>query len=334
MQNVLFVLGGLLLGTAAIAFTAVAWTTFGVAGRAAILGVVTLIALALPLVALMRKLRATAETFVAIGLLLVILDGYAAWTVNLANVQSIPSSRYTGLVLAVTAAVALTYRAFTRLVGPSFAALLTVQPVIFLVIEPAGPNAAGVSLMASAVAAVNAAVLWRLLAAERPESGKLPATRYALAGLAGSFDTVWIVTAGTVALFAEFASGSVTGRVQAGAATVVAAVVLVAGTLVARQRDLTRLAGATLVIAVAVAGGFLIVAVRPGHAIPAHLGPDRHHRGRGRGVGPGGAGGGPAGSPHRRRWSWRARSARWWRCCPSPRPRSPSATRAWPGRPR
>jgi hypothetical protein len=46
----------------------------------------------------------------------------------------------------------------------------------------------------------------------------------------------------------------------------VAAVVLVAGTLVARQRDLTRLAGATLVIAVAVAGGFLIVAVRPGHA--------------------------------------------------------------------
>ena len=266
VQNVLFVLGGLLLGTAAIAFTAVAWTTFGVAGRAAILGVVTLIALALPLVALMRKLRATAETFVAIGLLLVILDGYAAWSVNLANVQSIPSSRYTGLVLAVTAAVALTYRAFTRLVGPSFAALLTVQPVIFLVIEPAGPNAAGVSLMASAVAAVNATVLWRLLAAERPDSGKLPATRYALAGLGWVFYTVWIVTAGAVALVAEFASGSVTGRVQAGVATVVAAVVLVAGTLVARQRDLTRLAGATLVIAVAVAGGFLIVAVRPGHA--------------------------------------------------------------------
>ena len=130
-----------LLGTAAIAFTAVAWTTFGVVGRAAILGVVTLIALALPLVALLRKLRATAETFVAIGLLLVILDGYAAWSVNLADVQSIPSSRYSGIVLAVTAAVALAYRAFSHLVGPSFAALLTVQPVIFLVVEPANADA-------------------------------------------------------------------------------------------------------------------------------------------------------------------------------------------------
>jgi len=266
VQNVLFVLGGVLLGTAAIAFTAVAWTTFGVVGRAAILGVVTLIALALPLVALMRKLRATAETFVAIGLLLVILDGYAAWSVNLANVQSIPSSRYTGIVLAVTAAVALVYRAFSRLVGPSFAALLTVQPVIFLVVEPARPNAAGVSLMASAVAAVNAAVLWRVLTAERPEGGKLPPARYALAGLGWVFFTVWTVTAGLVGLVAEFATGSVTGRVQAGAAIVVAGLVLVAGTLVARQRDLTRLAGATLVLAVAVAAGFLVVTVWPGHA--------------------------------------------------------------------
>src|SRR5690349_2681713 len=43
VQNVLFILGGLLLGTAAIAFTAVAWATFGVTGRAVILAVVTLI---------------------------------------------------------------------------------------------------------------------------------------------------------------------------------------------------------------------------------------------------------------------------------------------------
>jgi hypothetical protein len=169
-------------------------------------------------------------------------------------------------VLAVTAAVALVYRAFSRLVGPSFAALLTVQPVIFLVVEPARPNAAGVSLMASAVAAVNAAVLWRVLTAERPEGGKLPPARYALAGLGWVFFTVWTVTAGLVGLVAEFATGSVTGRVQAGAAIVVAGLVLVAGTLVARQRDLTRLAGATLVLAVAVAAGFLVVTVWPGHA--------------------------------------------------------------------
>src|SRR5262245_21360776 len=38
VQNVLFILGGLLLGIAAIVFTAVAWATFGVGGRATILG--------------------------------------------------------------------------------------------------------------------------------------------------------------------------------------------------------------------------------------------------------------------------------------------------------
>ena len=52
VQNLLFVLGGILLGTAAIVFTAVAWTTFGVEGRATILAVFTLIALALPFIAL------------------------------------------------------------------------------------------------------------------------------------------------------------------------------------------------------------------------------------------------------------------------------------------
>ena len=86
----LFILGGLLLGSAAIVFTAVAWTTFGVAGRAVILAVVTGLALAVPLLALRRRLTATAETFAALGLLLVLLDGYAAWKVNLFGVTAIP----------------------------------------------------------------------------------------------------------------------------------------------------------------------------------------------------------------------------------------------------
>ena len=33
-----------------------------------------------------RSLTATAETFAAVGLLLVLLDGYAAWSVNLFGV--------------------------------------------------------------------------------------------------------------------------------------------------------------------------------------------------------------------------------------------------------
>src|SRR5215467_4581265 len=45
VQNLLFVLGGILLGIGAIVFTAVAWATYGVPGRAAVLGVATVIAL-------------------------------------------------------------------------------------------------------------------------------------------------------------------------------------------------------------------------------------------------------------------------------------------------
>ncbi|NGM13766.1 hypothetical protein ENC19_14365 [Verrucosispora sp. CWR15] len=83
MQGLLFVLGGLLLGTAATVFTAVAWASVGVAGRAVILLAFTALLLAVPLVARWRGLRGTAETFAAVGLLLVLLDGYAAWTVDL-----------------------------------------------------------------------------------------------------------------------------------------------------------------------------------------------------------------------------------------------------------
>ncbi|GAB3954494.1 hypothetical protein GCM10027614_61680 [Micromonospora vulcania] len=98
VQGLLFVLGGLLLGTAAVVFTAVAWAAVGVGGRAVILAAVTALALAVPLLAVRRGLRGTAETFAAVGLLLVVLDGYAAWSVNLAGVTDWPGTRYAALV--------------------------------------------------------------------------------------------------------------------------------------------------------------------------------------------------------------------------------------------
>ena len=92
VQGLLFVLGGLLLGTAAVVFTAVAWAAVGVGGRALILAAFTALALAVPLVAVRRGLRGTAETFAAVGLLLVVLDGYAAWSVDLVGVAGWPGS--------------------------------------------------------------------------------------------------------------------------------------------------------------------------------------------------------------------------------------------------
>ncbi|MFG3576423.1 SCO7613 C-terminal domain-containing membrane protein [Micromonospora chersina] len=152
VQSLLFVLGGLLLGTAAVVFTAVAWAAFGVAGRALILLAFTALALAAPLVARARGLRGTAETFAAVGLLLVLLDGYAAWSVDLFGVAGWPGSRYAALVGGIGAAVAAGYARLSRLTVPWFAALLTAQPVLPLAAVAAEPSAAGWALVLTALA--------------------------------------------------------------------------------------------------------------------------------------------------------------------------------------
>ncbi|WP_330465495.1 SCO7613 C-terminal domain-containing membrane protein [Micromonospora zamorensis] len=159
VQGLLFVLGGLLLGTAAVVFTAVAWAAVGVGGRASILAALTALALAVPLLAVRRGLRGTAETFAAVGLLLVVLDGYAAWSVDLAGVAGWPGSRYAALVGGASAAVAVAYGRWSGLTGPWFAALLAAQPVLPLLAVGAEPGAAGWSLVLLGVALVNLAVL-------------------------------------------------------------------------------------------------------------------------------------------------------------------------------
>ncbi|MGC4849626.1 SCO7613 C-terminal domain-containing membrane protein [Micromonospora sp. DT15] len=159
VQGLLFVLGGLLLGTAAVVFTAVAWAAVGVAGRALILAAFTALALGVPLLAVRRGLRGTAETFAAVGLLLVVLDGYAAWSVDLAGVAGWPGSRYAALVGGASAAVAVAYGRWSGLTGPWFAALVAAQPALPLLAAEAGLGAAGWALVLLGVASLNLAVL-------------------------------------------------------------------------------------------------------------------------------------------------------------------------------
>ncbi|MGC4853916.1 SCO7613 C-terminal domain-containing membrane protein [Micromonospora sp. DT4] len=159
VQGLLFVLGGLLLGTAAVVFTAVAWAAVGVGGRALILAAVTTLVLAGPLLAVRRGLRGTAETFAAVGLVLVLLDGYAAWSVDLAGVTDWPGTRYAALVGGAGAAVAVAYGRLSGLAGPWFAALVVGQPVLPLLAVEAEPGAAGWALAPLGVALLGVALL-------------------------------------------------------------------------------------------------------------------------------------------------------------------------------
>lgn len=159
VQGLLFVLGGLLLGTAAVVFTAVAWAAVGVGGRAAILAAVTALVLAIPLLVVRRGLRGTAETFAAVGLLLVLLDGYAAWSVNLGGVTGWPGTRYAALVGGISAAVAVAYGRLSGLVGPWFTALVAAQPVLPLLAVEAEVGASGWALVLLGVALLDLVVL-------------------------------------------------------------------------------------------------------------------------------------------------------------------------------
>jgi hypothetical protein len=127
-QNTQLTLGAILLGIAAIVIAGVYYTTAS-GGRAAVLGVATTIFLGLPLL-LTGKLFATAETIASIGLLLVLLDGYTAYTADLAGVRALNPPLYAAILFALVTGVAGAYRFATHLRAPQFAALLTVQPLL------------------------------------------------------------------------------------------------------------------------------------------------------------------------------------------------------------
>ena len=163
VQNLLFVLGAVLLGIAAIVFTVVAWTSYGVGGRAAILGGATLIAFAIPVVAVRRRLTATAETFTAIALLLLTLDGYGLWALNVGGAaHSLAGTTYAGGVAAVVAGVAAGFGRALRLTGPRFVAIIAAQPALPLVLASHRGSASAAAIFFAAVASADMAVIvWR-----------------------------------------------------------------------------------------------------------------------------------------------------------------------------
>ncbi|WP_412180790.1 SCO7613 C-terminal domain-containing membrane protein [Streptomyces sp. ADMS] len=101
VQNVLLLLGGVLLTIAAMVFTLVSWGHLGITGRALVLGAVTLAALATPVVLLKRGLRSTAESVAGLGLALTVLDAYALHTAALAGTDGTGYSAVAAAVLAV-----------------------------------------------------------------------------------------------------------------------------------------------------------------------------------------------------------------------------------------
>jgi hypothetical protein len=164
-QTVLLGLGGLLLAGAAVVLTMIAFATVGGIGRIVVLSLVIAVALALPIVLVRRNLAETAETVAAVALLLVLLDGYVAWTLRLFGGSSFSMTTYFGLVCLGTAVISVGYHATSHLIAPRFATMLVLQPVLPLLAFNYLHTSTGWALMLAGVAVIDlgfGAGWWRL----------------------------------------------------------------------------------------------------------------------------------------------------------------------------
>ncbi|MCX4760658.1 hypothetical protein OG562_06685 [Streptomyces sp. NBC_01275] len=156
VQNVLLLLGGILLTVAAMVFTLVSWGHLGIVGRSLVLGAVTLAVLGAPVALLRRGLRSTAESVAGLGLALTALDAFALHEVAF---RAADSTTYVATCATALAALWTAYgTAFGGLRLPRPAGLLIAQlPLpLWVVAAGGGPYAvtAGVLLTAAADAAV------------------------------------------------------------------------------------------------------------------------------------------------------------------------------------
>lgn len=161
VQNTLLTLGAILVGAAAIAFTVFAWGQFSIAGRGAILTVLSLLVLGTPILLSRRDLRATAETLVVVGMLLLALDAYAAWRAVLDDTlpTSINAYIYSALAAGAIVVVAVLYRLGSPLLAPRLVAIAVAHAIPPLLALGISRTPLSLTLACLAVAAYDVAIL-------------------------------------------------------------------------------------------------------------------------------------------------------------------------------
>ncbi|MFI2351426.1 SCO7613 C-terminal domain-containing membrane protein [Streptomyces sp. NPDC019443] len=255
VQNLLLTLGGILLTIAAIAFTLVSWGHLGIGGRSAVLGAVTVAALAAPVALLRRRLASTAEAVAGLGLVLMVLDAYALHRVAL------PDTGGLGYAAFASAALAALWSAY----GLSLDRLRTPLPVAVLTTQLPLP------LWALTASAGAPPMEWALLAtAALDVVVALSAKR---AGVRGIAATAAAATGGSALLIGGWQSVTAAGP----SAAVAPAALLLAAAGVALFAALRSPAAATAasvvagLAAIAAVGGVARAAVPQGWSVLGYL---------------------------------------------------------------
>jgi hypothetical protein len=256
MQNVPLALGGLLLFVAAVVLAAYL-DVLGPQLRALVLSTLTLLGLLLPVPIARRGLAATADTAAAVGLAMLLVDGWTLWDAGV--VAGLGTRPFAALVCLVTAVVAAAYRPVVTLRAPKFVAVAALQPVLPLLAWQALPGAYGRATIFAAVAFTDLLIVLWLRAAEDP-TPFLPA-------LAWGLYTAALLLAAALSLWALSGAQTARAAVSAAAAVLVTAAVGLAGGLSTRRWPLPDIAAGGLVLAFVAAVGRLGSVLLPGRGL-------------------------------------------------------------------
>lgn len=259
VQNALLVLGGVLLTLAAAVFTLVSWGQMGIAGRALVLGAVTLATLAAPAALLKRGLRSTAESVAGLGLALTVLDAYALHAAALSGTDG------TGYAAAASAVLAAVWAAYGLL--PATAALRLPLPCALAAAQ--SPLLLG-ALAADASAYVITAALLVTAGFDAVAVVRLPAGAVRITAVVGACGMGgWgVLGAGWLSLSA----GGPGAAARAGALLLLAAAIALAAALRGPgTRHALGLATTSGLLVVAALGGVARSGVPSQWAVAAHL---------------------------------------------------------------
>lgn len=253
VQNVLLVLGGVLLTIAAIAFTLVSWGHLGIAGRSLVLGALTVGVLGAPVTLLRRGLRATAEAVAGLGTALTVLDAYALHEVAFTGADGVG---YTAAASAVLAALWAAYGVRLGLFHPLPLAVATAHLPLLLWAVALGAGPLTLTAVLLATAAGGTAVALRAASA--------PVRVVAVVGALGT-GTVGVLSAGWLCW-----SASDPGSAARAAALLVvaAAVAVVTGRFVPNRAVAAAAATAAGLCLVAGSAGVLRVSVPGEWTVP------------------------------------------------------------------
>lgn len=253
VQNVLLVLGGVLLTIAAIAFTLVSWGHLGIAGRSLVLGALTVGALGAPVTLLRRGLRATAEAVSGLATALTVLDAYALHEVAFTGADGVG---YTAAASAVLTALWAAYGVRLGLFHPLPLAVATAHLPLLLWAIAVGAGPLPLTAVLLATAAGGSAVALRAVSA--------PVRVVAVVGALGT-GAVGVLSAGWLCW-----SASDPGSAARAAALLVvaAAVALVTGRFAPNREVAVAAAAAAGLCLVAGSAGVLRVSVPGEWTVP------------------------------------------------------------------